>query len=193
MDSPPRGGEIPASTSLPHRRLFLRLSALGLVGVTAARARAASATEPAPLRVPVDGAWLFRPLLAGSELGYDWLYARSFPARHGGITVNLVHRDGRAARVDVCRLDGAARGPARSGLCDFIVMDGGDGHAPMDEALGRAVARLAAIVGENEADHPDALQTLLDLQPHAERVWRHPDEMAVASRQLAPGGGADPA
>lgn len=202
MDSPQRGGENPAPTPVPHRRAFLRLSAMGLVGVTVARARAASpptagmATAGALAAVPtttIDGAWLFAPLSGGSQLGFGWMYARSFPVRDGGITVNLVHRDGRAARIDVCLLDQGGRGPAHSGLCDFIVMDGGNGDAPMDEELGRAVARLAAVVSDNETSHPDAIRTLLALEPHAERVWRHREGMEVAAFRLAPGSAADPA
>jgi hypothetical protein len=63
-------------------------------------------------------------------------------------------------------------------------MDGGNGAAPMDESLGRAVRRLAALVAENEDSNTDALAAL---EPHADRVWRHADALAQAATRLVPG------
>lgn len=192
-----------SGASMENRRAFLRLSAVGLAGTaailpTAASAAALGAPEggaaPAPAGATPEGAradWLFAPLAPGSDLGLGWRFARAFPVVDGGITVNLVHADGRAARVDVCALDGRrGKGPAQSELCDFIVMDGGDGKAPMDEPLARAVRRLAATVADNELAHADAVAALLALEPHADRVWRHPEAMSAASRSLTPGGDA---
>lgn len=185
---------------MENRRDFLRLSAVGIAALAATPTGAPAATPagaatgapseeaspeaPSPPATTPD--WLFAPLSAGSAIGFGWMFARAFAPVNGGITVNLVHHDGRAARVDLCQLEGRGKGPACSALCDFIVMDGGDGRAPMDEELGRALTRLAAVVAENEATHPDAVQALVALEAHADRVWRHPDAMSVASRQLTP-------
>lgn len=166
---------------MKDRREFLRLAAFGAVGLGLPLAQAHAGELVGPGEGPW---WLFAPLRAGGEVGLGWTLARVYPAVEGAITVNLVHVDGRAARVDLSLLDGAPRGPAATELVDFIVMDGGDGAAPMDESLGRAVRRLAAIVGENEAGD---LSTLAHLDPHGERVRSHPASMAVAARRLTPG------
>ncbi len=140
-------------------------------------------------------AFLFHPLGPGADLGLGWRLERVFPPFEGAITLNLVNADGRLARVDVCLREGAAplvggstlvaaKGPAHTELLDFIVMDGGDGTAPMDESLGRVVRRLAAIAADNEGTEMDRLA---QLAPHAQRVWSHPHSMAAASARLSPG------
>jgi hypothetical protein len=187
---------------MENRRAFLRLAVFGLAssalaGRAEARAsdapRAASAPRPdAELIATPAGAapwWLVAPLGAGSAIGLGWNLVRVFPAVSGAVTVNLLHDDGRAARVDLCLRDGAPRGPASSAYIDFIVMDGGDGRAPMDESLGRAVRRLAAIVGDNEHRDldPRDLDVLAVLEPHGERVWRHAEALSTAATRLVPG------
>jgi hypothetical protein len=177
---------------MENRRAFLRMSAFGLASagiVLPSVARAATLTDAAsqPATTPVrDGAplWLVHPLAPGDEIGLGWRLARMFPAVDGAVTLNLAHTDGRAARVDLCLLDGAPKGPAHTACIDFIVMDGGDGSSPMDESLGRAVMRLAAIVADNEGR---GVSELAALEAHADRVWRHADALSVASRKLSPG------
>ena len=175
---------------MEDRRAFLRLAAFGLattaVGGRVAQAQAATPASPATPGSPEAGApwWLLRPLQPGSTLGLGWSVARLFPATQGAVTANLVHDDGRTARVDLSLREGAPKGPASTRYVDFIVMDGGDGNAPMDESLGRAVRRLAAIVADNEESDLDALASL---EPHADRVWRHADALAQASKRLVPG------
>lgn len=171
---------------MKDRRDFLRLAAFGTVATgLPAVAQAAGVVAPSSEDGPGGGPWwLFAPVRPGGEIGLGWHLVRVWPAVEGAITLNLVHTDGRAARVDLSLREGPPRGPASTDLVDFIVMDGGDGDAPMDEPLGRAVRRLAAIVAENEGTHLDSL-TWLD--PHAERVLAHPESMAVAARRLAPG------
>lgn len=177
---------------MENRRAFLRMSVFGLAtaGIALRIPRRAVAAEPGP-----DPLWLVHPIGTGDEIGLGWRLARMFPAVDGAVTVNLLHTDGRTARVDLCLLEGAPRGPAHTAYIDFIVMDGGDGRAPMDESLGRAVRRLAAIVGDNE--DRDVSGSLAVLEPHADRVWRHADALSVAARQLTPGapvlgGGGEP-
>lgn len=161
---------------MDSRRDFLRYAMFGVALVAApGSAFAAGALHPA---------FLFHPLGPGAELGLGWRLERVFPPFEGAITLNLVNEDGRLARVDVCLREGAAKGPAHTALLDFIVMDGGDGTAPMDESLGRVVRRLAAIAADNEGAE---MERLAKLAPHAARVWSHPDSMAAASARLSPG------
>ncbi|GDX78450.1 hypothetical protein LBMAG42_02610 [Deltaproteobacteria bacterium] len=183
---------------MDSRRDFLRYAMFGVALVAApGSAFAAGALHPA---------FLFHPLGPGADLGLGWRLERVFPPFEGAITLNLVNADGRLARVDVCLREGAAlldggstlvaalldggstlvaaKGPAHTALLDFIVMDGGDGTAPMDESLGRVVRRLAAIAADNEGTEMDRLA---QLAPHAARVWSHPESMAAASARLSPG------
>lgn len=172
---------------MENRRAFLRLAAFGLAAVGApATALAASIPVPSGETPPHGDApwWLFAPLEAGNEVGFGWALAKVYAPVEGAVTVNLANRDGRVARVDLSLREGRAKGPASTELIDFIVMDGGDGASPMDEPLGRAVVRLAAIVSENE--HAD-IATLSRLLPHADRVWRHAEAMEAAAARLAPG------
>ncbi len=169
---------------MKDRRDFLRLAAFGTLAAgvpQVARAAVPGSVAPDAGEGPW---WLVAPLQPGGMIGLGWTLARIWPAVEGAITVNLLHVDGRAARVDLSLRDGAPRGPAATDLIDFIVMDGGDGAAPMDESLGRALIRLAAIVGDNEGAH---LQTLTGLDAHPTRVAEHPDSMAAAASRLAPG------
>ncbi len=156
------------------RRNFLRQALFG-IAVVAVPGSALAALPPA---------FLFHPLGPGADLGLGWSLQRIFPPHEGAITLNLLHTDGRVARVDVCLRNGAARGPASTPLLDFIVMDGGDGTAPMDESLGRVTRRLAAVAADNESMD---LDRIVDLVPHTQRVWAHPDSMAAASLRMAPG------
>jgi hypothetical protein len=176
---------------MENRRAFLRMTVFGLAtaGIALpAAARAATPVEglaPPPVSPPgLAPLWLVHPLAPGDEIGLGWRLARMYPAVEGAVTLNLAHADGRAARVDLCLLDGAPKGPAHTACIDFIVMDGGDGTSPMDESLGRAVMRLAAIVSENEGRD---LAALTHLEAHADRVWRHADALSIASRKLSPG------
>lgn len=165
---------------MENRRDFLRRT-FAVAGVAALPGVALAASPASPGDAPW---WLVAPVTAGGEVGLGWHLARLFPPQEGAVTLNLLHVDGRVARVDLCLHDGRPRGPAHTEFIDFIVMDGGDGRAELDESLGRAVRRLAAFVVENEARD---LGTLSRLQDHAERVALYPQVMAVASRRLAPG------
>ncbi|MFZ5479997.1 MAG: hypothetical protein ACOZNI_24745 [Myxococcota bacterium] len=171
---------------MDNRRAFLRMSVFGLatagIGLPSV-ARAASSASPAAVAGEAP-TWLVHPLAPGDEIGLGWRLARMYPPVDGAVTLNLLHEDGRAARVDLCLLEGEPKGPAHTTCIDFIVMDGGDGASPMDESLGRVVVRLAAIVGDNEGKHLDGL---VELEAHADRVWRHADALAIASRKLSPG------
>lgn len=173
---------------MEDRRAFLRLAAFGLASTAVVGTAHAAAAPDAPL--PADNSrddgpwWLVHPLVPGAEIGLGWHVARVYPAVQGAVTINLAHDSGRVARVDLSLRDGAPKGPASTAYIDFIVMDGGDGAAPMDESLGRALRRLAAVVAENEERDLDALAAL---EPHAERVWRHADALASAATRMTPG------
>lgn len=180
---------------MANRRDFLRLTAAGaaalplaaqaaglpgaVAGPEAEPAAGAAAAAGAAGGAPADAAWLFAPLGPGSDLGNNWLLGRVSPLRDGAVTVTLVHRAGGARRVDLCALEGAPKGPAASTLCDFLVMDGGQGDTPADEDFARALRRLAATAAENEAAHPDAVAALAGLQPLAERATRHREALFV--------------
>lgn len=167
---------------MEDRRAFLRIAVFGLA--SAAVASPAAEASPDAVRSSEGPWWLIHPLQPGSALGLGWHVARLYPPVQGAVTINLVHDDGRAARIDLSLRTGAPRGPAASAYIDFIVMDGGDGSSPMDESLGRAVVRLAAIVSDNEERDLDALAAL---EPHDERVWRHADALAQAATRMVPG------
>lgn len=171
---------------MENRRDFLQRTVFGLAAVGLARPAFAGEPAAAPLVVADSAHWLLAPLHVGDEVGLGWKLARVFPATQGAVTINLAHADGRVARIDMCLLDRAARGPAQSRFVDFIVMDGGDGDAPMTESLGRVVRKLAAIVAANEVRDIEALS---ELEPHADRVWKHEAAMSQASVRLAPGVG----
>ena len=157
------------------RRDFLRNAFFGLALVAVPGAALAGELHPG---------FLFHPLGPGADLGLGWRLDRVFPPFEGAVTLNLAHTDGRVARVDVCLREGAPKGPASTELLDFIVMDGGDGAAPMDESLGRVLRRLAAVVADNEGADADRVAALTS---HAQRVWAHPGSLAAASVRLAPG------
>ncbi len=159
---------------MDNRRQFLQRALFGAAVV---------AVPGTALAAQVHPGFLFHPMGPGADLGLGWILSAVFPPHEGAITLNLVHASGRTARVDVCLLAGAPKGPAHTALLDFIVMDGGDGDAPMDESIGRVVRRLAAVAAGNEAADLDRLR---ELAPHAERVWAHPDAMARASTTPRP-------
>lgn len=157
------------------RRSFVQFALFGIAAAAPGAALAAEALHPG---------FLFHPLGPDAELGLGWRLQRVYPPAQGAVTLTMAHAAGRQVRVDVCLRNGAPRGPASTGLLDFIVMDGGDGTAEMEESLGRALRRLAAVAAENEnAD----LARIRELSPHADRVWSHPDAMAAAAHRLAPG------
>ena len=163
---------------MEDRRAFLRAALFGFAGAGLAASIRPAEAAALPIRTPGEPPWwLLAPLRPGDELGLGWSVARLFPPTDGAVTAHLVKGD-RLVRVDLSLREGAPRGPAGSTYIDFIVMDGGDGGAPMDESLGRALRRLAAIVAENEGRGVDELAALL---PHADRVWRHPEALARAS------------
>ena len=158
------------------RRSFVQYAFFGI---------AATATPGAALAgAALHPGFLFHPLGPDAELGLGWRLQRVYPPTEGAITVTMAHTAGRQVRVDVCLRNGAPRGPASTELLDFIVMDGGDGGAEMDESLGRALRRLAAVAAENESSDYGRIR---ELSPHVDRVWAHPDAMAVASQRLVPG------
>lgn len=158
---------------MEDRRAFLRAAVFGLAGVTLiGPARAETSAPPASGGAPW---WLLAPLRAGDEIGLGWVIRALAPAQSGAVTLHLERGD-QTVRVDLSLRDGAAKGPAASEFVDFIVMDGADGDAPMDESLGRALRRLAAIVATNEGRGIEELAALL---PHTDRVWRHPDALVM--------------
>ncbi len=163
---------------MESRRAFLKSTVFGLA-VTSLPTLAFAA--PTQKEAPT---WLLAPVQPGSDLGLGWTLLKMHPPLEGAVTLNLLHNDGRRARVDLALRDGAAKGPASTDYVDFIVMDGGDGKQPMAEDLGRVVRRLAKVVEQNEAQLPELLS---QLEAHADRVWRHPASMEVASTQLQPG------
>ncbi|HNC99436.1 MAG TPA: hypothetical protein PKW90_25105 [Myxococcota bacterium] len=163
---------------MESRRAFLTSTVFGLA---VAGLPTVSFAAPTQKEAPT---WLLEPVRLGSDLGLGWTLTKMHPPLEGAVTLNLAHADGRLARVALALRDGAPRGPASTDYVDFIVMDGGDGKQQMAEDLGRVVRRLAKIVEQNEAQLPELLA---QLEAHADRVWRHPASMEVASTQLQPG------
>lgn len=169
---------------MENRRAFLQRTVFGIAAIGAAGPVRAELPEPAPAREPCH--WLLAPLVEGDEIGLGWRLERVFPAALGAVTLNLAHADGRRARVDLSLREGEPRGPAHTHFIEFIVMDGADGAGPVDESLGRALRKLAAIVQDNEVRDVDGLA---ELRSHEERRLRHPVAMSQASIRLEPGVG----
>ena len=173
---------------MDNRRDFLARAFFG--AAIAALPGVAFAGELLPSGAALQGGsgfhpgFLFHPLGPGADLGLGWQLVGVYPPQEGGITLTISNIDGRTVRVDVCLRDGMAKGPASTEMLDFIVMDGGDGSAPMDESLGRVLRRLAAVAQENERADEGRIRALV---PHVQRVWAHPESMAAASKKLAPG------
>ena len=163
---------------MESRRAFLRATVFGVVAVAAGVPRGAAAAVGEP---PL---WLIAPFEPGHDLGLGWSLLRVHPPVEGAVTLHLVHAGGRNARVDLSLREGPPKGPASTDMIDFIVMDGGNGRAPMEESLGRVVRRLAAAVAENEERLPGLLPSL---SAHADRVWMHPASLSVAAQQMVPG------
>ncbi len=159
---------------MENRRQFLQRALFG--AAVAAVPGVAVANELHP-------AFLFHPLGPGADLGLGWSLTAIYPPHEGAITLTITHQSGRTVRIDACLLAGEPRGPASTALLDFIVMDGGDGSARMDESVGRVVRRLAAVAAENEGA---SLDRIARLAPHAERVWTFPESMAKASTTPRP-------
>ncbi len=159
---------------MENRRQFLQRALFGAAVAAVPGMAVASELHPG---------FLFHPLGPGADLGLGWSLTAIYPPHEGAITLNVAHESGRTARIDACLRAGEPRGPASTALLDFIVMDGGDGTAPMDESLGRVARRLAAVAADNEGA---SLDRIAQLAPHAERVWAHPESMAKASTNLRP-------
>lgn len=170
-----------------RRDLLQKLGLAAAVGVVstassaAAAAPAVSATlQRDTLRALAEGgsasgsaAWLLAPLQAGQSVGLGWRLHSLSPVERGAVVITLRHaRHTEAApvegRVHLCAHHGAPRGLAHTALFDLVLMDGGQGARPTDEALGRVVLTLAAKVRTNELSGD--LGSVARLLTHAERV-----------------------
>lgn len=163
---------------MESRRAFLSVAAFGLVGASLVPQMAHAASEPARGAAPL---WLLAPLRLGDTIGLGWSLQTVAPPQAGAVTLKLRHESGKVARVDLSLREGAPKGPASTPYIDFIVMDGGQGDAPMDESLGRTLRRLAALVGENEAQLPELLSSL---DSHQDRLWRYTAIMEAAAKDV---------
>ena len=165
---------------MTDRREMLQWAVFGAVAAAVMRPAAAAdsvAATPGALSPKTPDNLSSTGLISvqsGRTLGLGWALVSAAPPTSGAITLHLAHDDGRGVRVDLCLREGSARGPAATEFVDFIVMDGGNGTAPVDEALGRALRVLAAELEEVEALH---LTELSLLEPHADRTWRYPDAL----------------
>jgi hypothetical protein len=158
---------------MDDRRTFLKLAALGAAG--------ASVASPARADASVEVGGLFAPIAEKGAVGLGWHLLRVWPPVAGAVTLTLLHEDGVAARVDVCRREGAVHGPGSTPELDFVIMDGSDGRA--NESLGRVVRVLAAAAAANtEAWTP----ILAALESHATRVAFRPRAVEAAARSLVP-------
>jgi hypothetical protein len=99
-----------------------------------------------------EGPWgLLAPVGPGDHLGGGWIARTLSAVSHGAAIVTLAHPSGASARVHVCKRAGSPRGVACTEHLDFMLMNGGDGRAPTDEELSRAVKTLAMRIAQEDA------------------------------------------
>lgn len=173
------------------RRDVLRSMGLGAAALTVAGgSRAAKAHHmrqaAAALR---EGApapwWLVDPIRPGVSIGKGWTVRDLSAVQQGAAVLSLSHRDGRTAAVHICALGARGRGVAQTQLFDLVVMDGRDGDAPTDEALGRAVVNLSRRIHRNELRVEEELRQAAGMMTHGDRVARY------GGTAFAPEGAAD--
>ena len=145
-------------------------SAACVVGVPAAASRPGSL--PTPLEASAHPApWdLLSPLSAGSAVGLGWSIHSLSPVEKGAAVLTLSHAGGTQARIHICAHNGSPAGVAYTELLDLVLMDGGDGRTPTDEALGRVLMGLAASMRNTEGRlSPDGLSAF---RIHSDRLER---------------------
>jgi hypothetical protein len=115
---------------------------------------------------------LLSPLQPGSTVGKGWKVHSLGPVRNGAAILSLTHKTHGAARVHVCMRQGKATGLAHSHLLDLVLMDGGDGAKPTQEALGRVVHGIAKRIAKNElgAVEDGTLDAMTRMLTHQERL-----------------------
>ena len=122
----------------------------------------ATATAAAPWE-------LLHPLRQGAELADGWRLAELSGVVDGSCVVTVRNERGRAYRIHLCRNDGAPQGLVHTQKFDLVVMNGGQGDLPTEEAFAQAVASLAHVLAANEGDWQK--QPLASaLLPHGERL-----------------------
>jgi hypothetical protein len=117
---------------------------------------------------------LIQPLKLGSAVAFGWSVAGLTGAVDGSAVVTLQNKRGRQHRVHVCRNDGRPQGLVYTRQFDLVVMNGGQGDLPTEEAFARAVAELSHVLSMNE-DDPRQGAVLAALMPQAERLRRFDD------------------
>src|SRR4051812_45294375 len=94
-----------------------------------------------------EAPWRLLPgITEGADLGLGWHAGGLGPPRKGAAFLVLRHSDGREAHVHVCRNGGKPKGVASTAELDFVLMNGGGGHAATEEHLAQALLTLAARV-----------------------------------------------
>ncbi len=113
--------------------------------------------------------WVLSPLSVGSAVGWGWAIGGLSAVVEGAAVLSLVHADGRAVNVHICRRSFPSVGVAQSALFDFVAMDGRAGGESTPEDLGRVVMRVAQRVRVNEVSQGGELAPFAHLMSHAER------------------------
>ncbi|MEO8602620.1 MAG: hypothetical protein ABI629_08595 [bacterium] len=135
---------------------------------------AAEAISPQAVarRLDVPAPWqLIHPLQPGSDVAHGWNVAGLTDVVDGSCVLTLQNANGRTHRVHLCRNDGRPQGLVFTEQLDLLVMNGGEGDAPTNEALAQSVAAVAHVIAANEGDVRQA-PVLAALLPHAERLER---------------------
>ena len=115
---------------------------------------------------------LIAPLAAGSYVGFGWEVETLSQVRRGAPVLTLVHPSGERARVHLCRRNGQARGLTHTDHLDLLLMNGGDGHQPTSECIGRAVKTVAMRILGRERREGQRLAPSADLMSHTLRLRR---------------------
>ena len=168
---------------MASRRDVLKKLGIGMAAVTVGTAAASKAET---LTAFAEGEslknapwWLLSPLTIGSSVGKGWKVKSLGSIEQGASILTLQNVDKREYNVHICVHDGMPKGLAYTEFLDLVLMDGGQGDRPTDEAFGRVLLGIAKRIRHNELESQESFDELARLETHSERVGRYGPENLV--------------
>ena len=159
------------------RRQLLRkigLSTAGLVLVSGFQAGEAKASPMYKKHLDAPW-WLFEPLKKGSYLANKWFIRDLSPIEKGAAVLTLTSPEGELARVHICGHAGKPTGIASTKYLDLLLMDGGNGSTPSNEALGCVLLSLAKHI-ETTENVLEQSNVLARFELHEQRLVLYKDK-----------------